>query len=82
MAQAFGVRSYVNPCKISGGQSDTATGFSWSTSVFFRQYHSTSAPCSSWSLRFSYQDKRASLGNLPKSLAVSEVGKHRLESVE
>jgi hypothetical protein len=38
------VRSRVTPCGICGGQSDTGTGFSPSTSGFPYQFHSTGAP--------------------------------------
>jgi hypothetical protein len=38
------VRSRVNLCGICGGQSDTGTGFSTSSSVFPCQFHSTGAP--------------------------------------
>jgi hypothetical protein len=38
------VRSRVGQCGIFGGQSSTGTGFSTSTSVFPRQFHSTGAP--------------------------------------
>jgi hypothetical protein len=38
------VRSRVSPCRMCGGQSDTGTGFSLSTSVFPCQFHSTGAP--------------------------------------
>jgi len=34
------VRSHFSPCEICGGQSDTVTGFSPSTSDFACQYHS------------------------------------------
>ena len=56
-----GVRSQVIPCEICGGQRDTGTDFSSSsTSVFPCQYHSTNAPYWSSSTCCSYQkDKRA-----------------------
>jgi hypothetical protein len=38
------VRSRVSLCGIYGGQSGTGTGFSWNTSVFPCQFHSTGAP--------------------------------------
>jgi hypothetical protein len=38
------VRSRVSPCGNFDGQSGTGTGLSPSTSVFPRQFHSTSAP--------------------------------------
>jgi hypothetical protein len=38
------VRSRVSPCGTCGGQSDTETGISPSTSVFPCQYHSTGTP--------------------------------------
>jgi hypothetical protein len=38
------VRSRGSPCWIWGGQSDTGTGFSSSTSVFPCQFNSTGAP--------------------------------------
>jgi hypothetical protein len=38
------VRSRVSLCGICGGQSDTGTGFSPSTSVFPSQFYSTGAP--------------------------------------
>jgi hypothetical protein len=38
------VRSRVIPCGICGGQSDTGTGFSPSTSVSPCQFHYTGAP--------------------------------------
>jgi hypothetical protein len=37
------VRSQASPCEIYGGKGGNGTGFSLSTSVFQRQYNSTSA---------------------------------------
>jgi hypothetical protein len=39
-------QSQAFPCVIFGGRSVSETGSSSSTSVFFRQYHSTNAPYS------------------------------------
>ena len=53
-----------------GGQGDTGTGFSLSTSVFPYQYHSTNAPHSC-----PYQNgKQVKSRNLKKSNAVSDIG--------
>jgi len=38
------VHNRISPCRICGGQSDTATGFSPSTLVLPCQYHSAKAP--------------------------------------
>jgi hypothetical protein len=37
-------QSQTSPCRIFGGQSDIATGFSPSTAVFPCHYHSTNVP--------------------------------------
>jgi hypothetical protein len=75
------VRSQASPSEIFGGQSGNGTGFSPSTSTFPRQYHSTIAPYSSSSARYSCnKDKLAKFGKLPKSNDVSEIGKHWIES--
>jgi hypothetical protein len=47
--------------------------FSPSTSVFPCQYHSTNVPYTSASTSYSYQDKRAKPGNLPKNKALSQM---------
>ena len=45
VAEAW-VQSQASPCRVWGGQSGTATGFTPSTFIFPSQYHFTDAPFS------------------------------------
>jgi hypothetical protein len=70
------VPSQLSSSEISGEKTGTGTGFAPTTSVFPCQYHYTNAPHSSSSTCCSYQKgKRGKPGNLPKSDALSEIGK-------
>jgi hypothetical protein len=59
----------------------TGTAFSPSTSVFFCQCHCIHTPYSFPSTCCSYEkDKRTKRGNLPKSIALSGMGEHGIET--
>jgi hypothetical protein len=75
------VRSQVSPCGIFGGQSDSGTGFSPSTSVFRRRYHSTIGTHSGISLNTTLFRRTSgrSLGKLQQTNAISNVGEQRAE---
>lgn len=62
------VRSRTNPCEICGGQSGNGTVLTPGTAVFSRQHICTNAQYSS------------SLGKLPESNFLSDVGEHGRES--
>jgi hypothetical protein len=74
------VRLHFSSCELRGGQSDTGTRFSPSTSVFLRQYDSTFASCSSTTtVKYMLplpKGQTGKLEDLPKTNAVSEIGQH------
>jgi hypothetical protein len=90
MAQAFSrrpvaveaqFRSQASPCEICDGPGGTGRHLFPSTSVLPCQYHSASAPYSSSYSSCPYQkDKSSKSGNFAKSIALSEIGEHWIES--
>jgi len=67
---------YPRPVRMSFvvDKRSKTNAFCPSTSVFFRQYHSTNCPCCSYQ-----KDKWAKFGDLPKSKALWVIGEHWTE---
>jgi hypothetical protein len=76
------VRFQFSPCEIRGGQSDTGTRYTPSTSVFLRQYHSTNVSCSSSSACCPYlKDKRKSLWTFQKQVMFQKSGSNEYKNI-